>query len=178
MIDGSRIEPGDRLLGLASIGLHTNGYSLARKILGSDENPSVLQERPDPGGAAWADLLLARHRLYYPLIEPLLKRDQIRGMAHITGGGLTDNVPRILPPGTRAAIERGSWTIPPVFRHLVERGRLDSDEAHRALNMGIGFVLVVGPDDLDSVRGALREAGEEPFLIGTVEQGEPGVRYA
>lgn len=178
VIDGSGIEPGDVLLGLASIGLHTNGYSLARKILGSDENPAVLQERPDPGGATWADLLLARHRLYFPLVEPLLEGGRIRGMAHITGGGLTDNVPRILPPATRAVIERGSWTVPPVFRHLVERGRIDPEEANRALNMGIGFVLVVRPNDLDSVRGALRDAGEEPFLIGSVEPGEPGVRYA
>jgi phosphoribosylformylglycinamidine cyclo-ligase len=177
LIDGSRIEPGDSLLGLASIGLHTNGYSLARTILGSDANPLVLRERPDPGGASWADLLTARHRLYFPLIEPLLKSDRIRGMAHITGGGLTDNVPRILPDGMQAVIRRGAWTIPPVFRHLVDRGGIDPDEAHRALNMGIGFVLVVGPSDLEPVCAALRNAGEEPWLIGCVERGEPGVRY-
>ncbi|MCA9727097.1 MAG: phosphoribosylformylglycinamidine cyclo-ligase, partial [Candidatus Eisenbacteria bacterium] len=116
LIDGRRIEVGDRLLGLSSIGLHTNGYSLARKILGSDERPSVFAERPDPAGATWGDLLTARHRLYFPLVEPLLATDAIRGMAHITGGGLTENIPRILPAGTRAAIDRSAWPVPPVFR--------------------------------------------------------------
>jgi phosphoribosylformylglycinamidine cyclo-ligase len=178
VVDGRRIQPGDRLLGLASIGLHTNGYSFARKILGSDERPQVLQERPDPAGATWADLLTVRHRLYFPVVEPLLGDGRIRGMAHITGGGLTENVPRILPAGTTALIRAGAWPVPPVFRHLVDRGGIESEEAHRVLNMGIGFVLVVGPADVEDVRRDLRNAGEEAFDIGAIEPGNPAVRYA
>ncbi|MCA9755080.1 MAG: phosphoribosylformylglycinamidine cyclo-ligase [Candidatus Eisenbacteria bacterium] len=178
LVDGRSIRPGDVLLGLASIGLHTNGYSLARRIVGSDARPEVLGESPEAGGPTWGDMLLARHRLYFPRVSPLLGQVPIEGMVHITGGGLVDNTPRILPAGCRAHIRVGSWPVLPVFRHLVERGGMDRAEAHRVFNMGIGYVLIVRPEQVAEVQARLAETGEPAFEIGTIETGERGVELS
>jgi len=177
LVDGKRIESGDVLIGLPSIGLHTNGYSLARSILGTDSRPDVLGECPGDDGLSWADLLLARHQLYLPTVAPLLGSDRLTGMVHITGGGLTENIPRILPPGCQARIDRSTWQPLPVFRHLIERGNIEREEAHRVFNMGIGFVLLCREADAASVQEELRGSGAEPVVIGRVEAGTAGVCY-
>jgi phosphoribosylformylglycinamidine cyclo-ligase len=178
LIDGRSISPGDRILGLRSSGLHTNGYSLARRITGVEENPSVLEQRIPGSDAPLADLLLERHRLYLPLIRPLLRERLIPGMAHITGGGILENLPRILPPGVRAVIRRDAWQAPPLFLWLRERGRLDLDECYRVFNMGIGYVLVIAAADHGRIREILAAAGEDAVDLGWCEPGDPSVRWA
>lgn len=165
LIDGRRITPGDAVLGLRSTGLHTNGYSLARRVcdpLGYDSRPVEL------GGASLGDALLAVHRSYLPELEALWEADVVvKGMAHITGGGLVENIPRTLPQGCGVVLRRGSWPVPPIFSLLIERAGLDEAEAFRVLNMGIGLVLVVGSADVDRVRVRLPDAD----LIGEVVGG-------
>lgn len=172
LVDGRSIQPGDAVLGLASWGLHTNGFSLARRIVGSDSSPEVLEGRPDPEGASWGDLLLARHRLYFPRVAPLLGEVPIEGMVHITGGGLLDNIPRILPEGCRAVLSVDAWPVPPVFRHLVDLGGVGRDEAHRVFNMGIGYVLIVRPERVADIQARLLSTGEPAYEIGRIESGD------
>lgn len=171
MLDGSRIENGDTILALRSSGLHTNGYSLARKVvfemlaLGVDDRPEALE------GATVADALLAVHRSYYPLVWPLLEGDQVHGMVHITGGGVPDNVPRVLPSGTAVRIDPSPVPRPPIFDLLVEGGRVSRDEAYRVFNMGLGMLLFVAPGDAAAVQAALSAAGEESYAVGEVVSG-------
>jgi phosphoribosylformylglycinamidine cyclo-ligase len=180
LLDGSRVRPGQVLLGLRSAGLHTNGYSLARKIL-FEVAGLALDDRPDElGGATVAEALLAEHRSYYQLLWPLLEADRIAALAHITGGGLRDNLPRVLGE-CDAVIDRDAWSVPGLFRLLVEAGGVDPDEAQRAFNMGVGMVLLAEPDQEAPLRAHLEAAGEEVLSLGTVEaaQGAKGrVRWA
>ncbi len=175
LVDGRSIEAGDILLGLSSDGLHTNGFSLVRKLLGSDDRPEVLGECPAGSARTWGELVGTRHRLYFPQVAPLLGRVAIQGMVHITGGGLLDNVPRILPSGVSARIRRAAWDVPEVFRHLTSLGEMDPSESHRAFNMGIGYVLIVRPWDVSEVQAILSEHGEPAVEIGHVEEGGEGV---
>ena len=156
ILDGTTIRPGDALLGLPSSGLHTNGFSLVRQIFGVDDNPRVLEEHVPRLDATLGDALLVPHRCYYPLLAPVLP--QIKGMAHITGGGFEGNVPRCLPKGVAARINLDSWDVPPIFRLVQERGRVEEAEMYRVFNMGIGMVLVVAPDALATVQAAVPEA--------------------
>ena len=156
ILDGTTIRPGDALLGLPSSGLHTNGFSLVRQIFGVDDNPRVLEEHVPRLDATLGDALLVPHRCYYPLLAPVLP--QIKGMAHITGGGFEGNVPRCLPKGVAARINLDAWDVPPIFRLLQERGRVEEAEMYRVFNMGIGMVLVVAPDALATVQAAVPEA--------------------
>ena len=156
ILDGTTIRPGDALLGLPSSGLHTNGFSLVRRIFGVDDNPRVLEEHVPRLDATLGDALLVPHRCYYPLLAPVLP--QIKGMAHITGGGFEGNVPRCLPEGVAARINLDAWDVPPIFRLLQERGRVEEAEMYRVFNMGIGMVLVVAPDALATVQAAVPEA--------------------
>ena len=176
LIDGSRIAPGDRLLGLASIGLHTNGYSLARRLffdrLGYAATDTVAEL-----GATVADLLLARHRSYLRLVEPLLDTGRLNGLAHVTGGGITDNLPRILPAGTAASVKKGSWPVLPLFRFIQEKGGVDEAEMYRTFNMGIGMILVVAEPDCAAVRAHFSALGEPCYDIGTVIAGDRRVEY-
>jgi phosphoribosylformylglycinamidine cyclo-ligase len=177
LIDGRHIAPGDVLVGIPSSGLHTNGYSLARRIL-FDELGLTVDCRIEALGGAVGDALLETHRSYLSLVAPLLDERRVKGMAHITGGGLTDNVPRVLPPGCQAVIDRRAWEVPSIFRFLQEAGRVPVDEAYRTFNMGIGFVLVVAPGDAGPVVDRLRELGEPGARpIGQVSAGPAGVRY-
>ena len=177
LIDGKAIAPGDVLIGLPSNGLHTNGYSLARKIAFEELKLTTDTHVPDLGETL-GQALLRPHRSYLPVIKPLLGTGQIKGMAHITGGGITDNLPRVLPPGTAARVNRTSWRVPPIFRWLGESGRVPEYDLRRALNMGIGMVLVVGKNDVDAVRQNLLNAGEaNSLVIGDIIAGEPGVEY-
>ncbi len=170
LIDGKGVEPGQVLLGLGSAGLHTNGYTLARRIL-FDLLGHELGDRPSElGGVSIQEALLAEHRSYLDLLWPLIQEKRIAAMAHITGGGLPGNVCRVLGD-TDAIIERSSWTVPPLFQMMVDGGKLESSEAHKAFNMGIGMVLVVRPDDVTAVRSALEAAGEDVFELGTTVAG-------
>jgi phosphoribosylformylglycinamidine cyclo-ligase len=176
LIDGSRIVPGDLLIGLPSSGLHTNGYSLARRIafevagLTADSHVKDL-------GTTIGSALLVPHRSYLDAIQPLLDDRRIKGMAHITGGGITDNLPRILPEGCDAVIDRSAWEVPPVFQWLQRTGHVPVDDMLRTFNMGIGMIVAVGEADVDIVLRGLRSSGESPIVIGSVREGSRGVVY-
>jgi phosphoribosylformylglycinamidine cyclo-ligase len=177
LIDGRNIVIGDVLIGLPSSGLHTNGYSLARKIAFDELKLKVDSHVPDLGETI-GQALLRPHRSYLPVIRPLLGRGVIKGMAHITGGGITDNLPRVLPPGTAARVVRTSWRVPAIFRWLGESGRVPEYDLRQALNMGIGMILVVAPQDVDAVKKDLLNAGEaNSVVIGEIVAGEPTVEY-
>jgi phosphoribosylformylglycinamidine cyclo-ligase len=177
IVDGRSIAVGDQLIGLPSNGLHTNGYSLARKIAFGELKLTVDSHLPELGETV-GEAFLRTHRSYLPVIKPLLGRNLIKGMAHITGGGITENLPRILPPGTAAQVNRTSWRVPPLFRWLGESGRVPEYDLRRALNMGIGMILVVGRDDADAVRRDLLNAGEaNSVVIGEIIQGHQDVQY-
>jgi phosphoribosylformylglycinamidine cyclo-ligase len=161
--------PGQVLLGLRSSGLHTNGYSLARRILFDDLRLSVDDRLPELGGASVGEALLTVHRSYYALLWPLLEHDRIAALAHITGGGLVDNVPRVLG-GCDAIIDRTRWTPPPLFQLLCTRGRVGRDEAYQVFNMGIGMVVFVEARDEATVIAHLRAQGEDVLRIGITEK--------
>lgn len=177
LIDGSRIRPGDRLIGLPSNGLHTNGYSLARKILFETLGLGVRDPLPGADGKTVGEELLRVHRSYLPILEPLLCDDSLRGLAHITGGGLTDNLPRILPEGCGAVVDLDTWTPSQVFRLLQQEGGVAGEEMLRVFNMGIGMVLVVPEDAVASTLDRLRQRGEAPKIIGSVVEGPGKVTY-
>lgn len=166
IVDGRHVQAGDVLIGLASSGLHTNGYALARRVLHDLDwnapHPALHEDAPNIGAA-----LLATHRCYLPHIERIWAAGlQIKGMAHITGGGLPGNLPRSLPDGLGASIERTAWTPPAIFGLIQRLGRTPDDEMFRAFNMGVGFVLIVAPDAAEAVRQAL---GPGAFVIGHVQ---------
>ncbi len=176
ILDGSAIEAGDVLVGLPSAGLHTNGFSLARKILFEVAGLGVgarLEELCETVGEA----LLREHRSYLAPLRRSLEEGIVRGLAHITGGGLTDNLPRILPRGTSARVEKGSWPVPSLFRLLERLGGVAEPEMLRTFNMGIGMVAVVSPEEVSRFEALLEEAGEPHHRIGTVVAGEGGVVY-
>lgn len=174
LIDGSRVTDGQVLLGLESSGLHTNGYSLARKILFDRLGHDVGDRPPALGGASVGEALLATHRSYLDVLWPLIEERRVAAMAHITGGGLVDNLPRVLGEH-RARIDRTSWEVPPLFRYLVENGRVDHDESYQVFNMGIGMVLVVDPAEVTGVRKRLEQRGEAVHELGSIEKGGRGV---
>ncbi len=176
VIDGRSIAAGDALIGLPSAGLHTNGYSLARRVLFETAGlrPDTLV--PELGVTA-ADALLAPHVSYLHAMRPLLDRGVVKGMAHITGGGITENLPRILPEGTAASLERRAWTVPPLFTLLQQRGGIAEDEMLRAFNMGIGLIVACASADADAVVESLGRSGVAPAVIGRVIPGSREVHY-
>ena len=178
VIDGRAIVPGDVLIAVPSAGLHTNGYSLARRVFfekaGWQPDTMVAEL-----GTTIGEALLAPHRSYLNLVRPLIERDWIKGLAHITGGGLTENVPRTLPDGCAVDIDLQSWTIPPIFQLLQKHGAIARDEMFRAFNMGVGMVIVCTSRDAERVINTLMLSGEpNAFRIGFVVSGERSVRYA
>jgi phosphoribosylformylglycinamidine cyclo-ligase len=176
IIDGSRIRPGDIILALGSNGLHTNGYSLARKVLLERHKLSLTKPMKELGRPL-GDALLEPHRCYWPILEPLLKAKLVRGIVHITGGGLTDNTPRILPSGCRAEIREGSWPVLPIFDLIRRLGNVPEDDMLRTFNMGVGMALVVAERDADRVTAALKKRREKFWTIGRIVRGRPGVKY-
>jgi phosphoribosylformylglycinamidine cyclo-ligase len=172
IIDGRAIRAGDVLVALPSSGLHTNGYSLARAIA-FDGLKLGVDSRVDLLGGTVGEALLRPHRSYLSAMQPLIEAGVVKGMAHITGGGLTENVPRMLPPGTRAVIDRSSWQVPALFTWLQRAGGIEDAEMLRAFNMGAGLVVAVAASD--SARTLQDLAGS--WTIGRVEPGEPSVRY-
>ncbi len=174
IVDGSAVRPGDVVLGLASSGLHSNGYSLVRRIVFGVMKLAIDDRLPGTGRTV-ADELLEPTRIYAKAVQALLARAEVRAMAHITGGGLTGNVPRVLPEGCRARILRAAWRVPPVFETLQRAGEVADAEMFRAFNMGIGYVVVVPPGAADDATRALREAGETVVTLGGIVSGERGV---
>ena len=168
LVDGRRIVAGDVLVALPSSGLHTNGYSLARRIAFEVLKLKVDDIVPALGETV-GDALLRTHRSYLCAVTPLLDRGWIKGMAHITGGGLTENVPRMLPPGRHFSLDRDSWAVPAIFRWLQRSGGIEEAEMFRAFNMGVGLVLACAPADADAVLSTLRAASEPAWIIGRVE---------
>ncbi len=176
IIDGARITEGDVIIGLASSGLHTNGYSLARQICFEAAGLSCTDEMPGTGRTV-GDALLEPHRSYAKVIQLLMKIVNIKGMVHVTGGGITENVPRVIPEGLGAEIELSAWEAPPLFGFLKEAGNVEHDEMMRAFNMGIGYIVIVSAHEADKALDALTQACEEPKVIGRVVKDVDGVRY-
>jgi len=166
IIDGKTITPGDVLLALPSAGLHTNGYSLARKLFFEVAGFQPDTHLPELGITAGEALLLP-HLSYLKPLDGLLDKGIIKGLAHITGGGLTDNIPRILPKDTAVKIERGSWPIPPLFELMRQLGNVSDAEMYRTFNMGVGMVIVCAPGDVETIEGHLGES----YRIGNVMSG-------
>jgi phosphoribosylformylglycinamidine cyclo-ligase len=182
VIDGKHVQVGDAVLGLASTGLHSNGYSLVRKVVFDVAKLSV-NDRVDELGKTVGQELLEPTRIYVRPVKAILnhypiKKRVVGALAHITGGGLVDNVPRVLPAGKRVVIRRGSWPVPPVFGWLQKLGGIPQDEMDRVFNQGIGFVMIVRPFFADSVLKQLEADGVPAYRIGEVVAGEPGVEFA
>ena len=175
LITGSRIAPGDGLVGLGSLGLHTNGFSLARRIAFEVCGYEVDQYIPELGTTIGSELL-AYHKSYVKGVLALRERCDIKGIAHITGGGLSDNIIRILPPNCCAEVRKGTWEIPPIFPFLQEKGGVAEAEMYHVFNMGVGMVLVLPPSEIDTAIALLQELGESPSLIGEVIHDEKHVR--
>jgi phosphoribosylformylglycinamidine cyclo-ligase len=171
LYDGSRIREGDRVLGLLSNGLHTNGYSLVRRVLVAEDDPDSLRETVPGTSVTLEDELLRVHRSYRDAVSPLLGCDGLHGMAHITGGGIVENLPRILPGMVNARIDTRAWTPPPIFACLQEQGGISRDEMFRVFNMGLGFLLVVDPAEAESIAGRLEQAGETVVPAGAIVPG-------
>jgi phosphoribosylformylglycinamidine cyclo-ligase len=170
IVDGKTIAPGDVLLALPSAGLHTNGYSLARKLFFEVAGYAPDTQLPELGMTAGEALLLP-HVSYLKPLDGLLDKGALKGLAHITGGGLTDNIPRILPEGTAVRIERGSWPIPPLFELLRGLGNVSDREMYRTFNMGVGMVIVCAAPAVEAIETHLRERSEACYRIGSVVTG-------
>jgi len=176
LVDGRTIRPGDLVLGLPSSGLHSNGYSLARKVLLEDAGLSADQVA-EPLTRTLGEELLEPTRIYVRAVLPLLDKFTIKGMAHITGGGLAENIPRILPRGCAVELDATAWTIPPVFKLIQQLGQITEQEMRRVFNLGIGLMLVVEPGEAAEITAFLEKSGEAPRLIGRVVSGEREVRF-
>jgi len=175
LLDGSRIAAGDVVLGLGAAGLHTNGFSLARRVR---EASGLALAAPLPGGsgATLGDALLAPHRWYGPAVMPLIEQGRVRALAHVTGGGIEGNLVRVLPEDRRAQVAM-RWPMPALFRWLIEQGGVPVEDARTALNLGIGMVVVVAPQEAAPVADALRAAGESVWEIGAIDAGPRGVDW-
>jgi phosphoribosylformylglycinamidine cyclo-ligase len=178
LIAGRAIAVGDVLVGIPSSGLHTNGYSLARRVIFDHLQLKVDSYVPELSRTV-GEALLEPHRSYLPFIRPLLDAGRIKGMAHITGGGITENLPRVLPHGTAAVIDTSAWEVPPIFTWLRQSGNIPANDMMRTFNMGIGLVIVTGRDQTEALIGELAaRGGRDAKVIGEIVPGEPpGVTY-
>ncbi|HEX9885710.1 MAG TPA: phosphoribosylformylglycinamidine cyclo-ligase [Longimicrobiales bacterium] len=175
ILDGSLVEPGDVLLALASSGLHTNGYSLAREVVFGRMGLTVDDELPGVGESV-GHALLRVHRSYLDSLLPLVSQGRLHALAHITGGGIPGNLPRVLDDGLGAVVRRSTWEVPALFRVLQEGGGIDLTEMDRVFNMGVGMIAIAAADQAAHVLSTLRDAGEDAWVLGEVTD-EPGVRY-
>jgi phosphoribosylformylglycinamidine cyclo-ligase len=177
IIDGSKIKPGNVLVGLASSGLHSNGYSLVRKVLFETAGYSVADTLSEFGGKPLGDVLLTPTRIYAKTILALMKEFDINGMAHITGGGITENTPRMLPKGSCALIRKGTWNIPPVFQLIRKKAGVDDEEMYRDFNMGLGMILAVPAKQAEAVVKKANKLGEKASIVGEIVKGKQVVKY-
>jgi phosphoribosylformylglycinamidine cyclo-ligase len=177
VISGKDVQVGDIVLGLPSNGLHTNGYSLARKLLfeiaGYSPDTFVSEIKSKVGNE-----LMRPHRSYWPIIKKMIAGESVAALAHITGGGITENLPRVLPRGTAAVIERGTWPVLPIFEHLQKLGNVPDDEMLRTFNMGIGMLLIVPAKKFKKAETLLDRAGEKFYSVGRIVKGERKVMYS
>ena len=173
VLTGTDIAPGDVILGLASSGIHSNGFSLVRRII-ADHRWDLDERLPSDAGHTIAEVLLEPTRIYVRSLLPLVQERQIKGLAHITGGGLLENIPRVLPEGCHAVVESGRWTLPPIFVELQQAGHIAPEEMARTFNCGVGMVIIVGADEVSGVTARLAASGETVFEIGGIEAGPRG----
>jgi phosphoribosylformylglycinamidine cyclo-ligase len=173
VLTGADIEPSDLVLGLASSGVHSNGFSLVRRII-EQERWDLSMKLPGEGGRSLAEALLQPTRIYVRSLLPLVQERRVKGLAHITGGGLLENIPRVLPDSCHAMIDSDRWGLSPIFSLLQEGGRIAPEEMARTFNCGVGMVVIVAPEQAGSVSIMLEGAGETVFEIGRIEQGERG----
>jgi len=171
LIDGSSVTVGDKLIGIASSGLHSNGYSLVRKLL-LDQHKMELEKRVEEIGEILGEELLRPTRIYVKTVLNLTRDFHIGGIAHITGGGITGNLPRIIPKGCKAIVHRGTWDIPPIFSFLKEKGKISEEEMLRTFNNGVGMILIVRPKEVEDILDRLHSLGEKAFIIGEVGKTE------
>ena len=176
IIDGGSIKPGDRIIGLASSGLHSNGYSLARNVV-FDKMGFNISDRIDILNKTIGEELLIPTMIYVKTVIHMMKHFNIKGIAHITGGGLTENIPRVLPEGTNAVLYPGRWNAHAIFYLIEKWGNIEREEMYRDFNMGIGLVMVLSEDQVEKALGELIRCGEEPSLIGEVVEGDRSVVY-
>ena len=176
LIDGKAVREGDVLIALPSVGLHTNGYSLARRILIDKLGHDLQSIVPQIGGKV-GEVLLAPHISYLKPLMPLVDQRVIHALAHITGGGLTDNVPRVLPENLDAKIKLGSWPVLPLFHHLYREGQVDRDEMLRVFNMGVGMIVIASPADVDTIAKHFTRVGQQFYFVGNVVKGSGNVVY-
>jgi len=177
IITGAKVAVGDVLIGLASNGLHTNGYSLARKLMFTVARYSPDTYVNELHGKVGNELM-KQHKSYWPVMRKLVDAEAVSAMAHITGGGITENLPRVLPKGTAALVQLGTWPVPPIFPHMQKIGNVPDDDMMRTFNMGIGMVLVVPAKKFKKVQTILERAGEKGYTIGRIVKGERRVTYA
>jgi phosphoribosylformylglycinamidine cyclo-ligase len=175
ILDGSRVRAGDVVLGLPSAGLHTNGYSLAREVLFGRLKKRAQDDLPEAGGETVADLLLAPHLSYWKPVAPLLEKDLIHAMAHITGGGFYENIPRVLPHDLDVVVKSGAWPVPAIFEVIARGGEVPFEEMHRVFNMGIGMVVFAAPADVAPISRIWAEMNQRWYAIGNVRPGNRGV---
>ncbi|GIP09282.1 phosphoribosylformylglycinamidine cyclo-ligase [Paenibacillus macerans] len=178
IVNGSTVAPGDTVIGLASSGVHSNGFSLVRKLLLEEAGYSLQDTLPELGGQKLGEVLLTPTKLYVKPVLSLLERVDVKGMAHITGGGFIENIPRVLPEGVNVEIESGSWPILPIFELLQQKGSVSSRDMFTTFNMGIGLVIIVAADQAEAALQTLGEAGESPYVIGKVTAGRREVTFA
>ena len=171
ILDGSRVAAGDIVVGLPSVGLQTNGYTLARKVFFEEMGLSPADKPKELGGPTIGDALLAPHLSYLKALEPLLDARIAHGMAHLTGGGFYDNIPRVLPEGLDVVVKSGAWPVPPIFDLIEREGRVSFEEMHRVFNMGIGMTVFLGPPDLARASEMWKAMGQRWFAIGNVKAG-------
>ena len=176
IIDGSRVKPGDKIIGLASSGLHSNGYSLARKVV-FDKMAFKVTDKMDILSKSIGEELLTPTRIYVKTVLHIMKHFDVKGVAHITGGGLTENIPRVLPEGANAVLYPGRWNAHAIFYLIEKWGNIERDEMYRDFNMGIGMVMIMPDEQVEDVLKELERCGEEPYIIGEITEGNRKVVY-
>ena len=174
LIDGSSVTVGDRLIGIASSGLHSNGYSLVRKVI-LEHHRMDLGKRVEEIGEVLGEELLRPTRIYVKTVLNLVRDFKIGGIAHITGGGITGNLPRVIPSGCKAIVHKGTWEVPPIFPFLKEKGNIPEDEMFKTFNNGIGMILIVKSKEAGEILERLHSMGEKAFLIGEIGKAEKGL---
>ena len=176
MITGEKLEAGDVLIGMASTGVHSNGFSLVRKVFEKEMNKEGLNTYYDSLGKTLGEALLAPTRIYVKALKNIKKSGvTVKACSHITGGGFYENVPRMLKDGVRAVIRKDSYPVPPIFKLLAEKGKIEEKMMYNTFNMGLGMVVAVDEVDVDKTMAAIKAAGDQPYVVGTIENGEKGV---